>query len=100
MNNEITYWDEEGVEGYLKDIVSEIDMENSNFYIFDVDGDSMQELYMRTLQNRVYVFKYREDDEMIHVWYQEKDTPYYYFVGTLAKAWSNGRRIEETGLLY
>ena len=96
INNEIPYWDEDGKEGYLKDIDSvkdangEFIVENNNYYVFDIDGDNKQELYVRTLLNRIYVFKYEVSEDKMYVWYEEENTPYYYFLGTQAKAWSNG----------
>lgn len=96
INNEIPYWDENGKECYLKDIDSAKDIngefliENNKYYVFDIDGDDRQELYVRTLMNRIYVFKYEEKEDKMCVWYEEENTSYYYFLGTQAKGWSNG----------
>ncbi len=96
INNEISYRDENGQECYLKDIDSAKDIngefiiENNKYYVFDIDGDDRQELYVRTLSNRIYVFKYKEKEDKMCVWYEEENTSYYYFLGTQAKGWSNG----------
>lgn len=95
INNKIPYYDKDDKEVWFRDIDSVKDgdgnsnIENNKYYLFDADGDGGQELYVRTLTNRLYVFKYEVSTDKISVWYVEEDTPYYYFMGTQAKAWSN-----------
>lgn len=99
INNEIPYQDIDGNKTYLKDNELFIDSEghyavaNNKYYIFDADGDSKQELYVRTITNRIYVFKYDETEEKIYIWDEEVNSPYYLYMGTNAKVWTDGGSI-------